>query len=581
MADKKALTAVSIGSQNVAAAVFSETARGGLQLQSYRSAETPSEEVSPDEVKAALTSVVQGLKIKGRSVRYTITSQPVFIRFVKLPPLDVDQVDQIVGFEAQQNVPFPIDEVTWGYQLMGEDSGSEVNVVLAAVKSTDLDEIDQSVAAAGLRTEAVEVSAMAIYNAYRFNYSDLEGTTLLIDIGSKTTNLIYSSAKGVFVRTIKIGGADITKAIAKEFNISYDEAEQRKIADGFVALGGAYADHEDPVIAGVSKVIRNTLTRLHSEIMRTTNFYRSQQGGEAPAIGLLCGSSAALPFLREFFAEKLRIPIDYFNAFRNVTLASGVDRDAMSKLAHVSGELVGLALRDAGECPLQLDLVPESVVEEQALNKRKPYLYLAVAALTLLIGAAGFYFNQAAAIANAQTEALRSDVEELTLYDGKIQVWKDKLSDIEATKRPYTDAVYDRTYWVGLFNDLSRRMDSDLMWITMIEPMAEGQPVIEDLYELSELAPEAAAGAGKQGEEGKKMIDTLHIRGLYRENDGGPKVVSDYLDRLMKSKRFALEGIDTNDILIELEAGAGGSKYAWKWEMILPLPEGLQISFTK
>lgn len=579
MADKKSLIAVTVGSQNVSAAVFAETGRGGLQLQQHHTEETPGEEVPQAVVQAALTSAVSQLKIKGRSVRYAITSQPVFIRFVKLPPLDVDQVDQIVGFEAQQNVPFPINEVTWGYQLMGEGSGSEVNVLLAAVKSTELDEIEQSVAASGLRTTSVEVSALAIYNAYRFNYSDIDGTTLLIDIGTKTTNLIYCGAKGVFVRTIKIGGADISKAIAKEFNVSFDEAEQRKIADGFVALGGAYADHEDPVIAGVSKVIRNTLTRLHSEIMRTTNFYRSQQGGDAPSVGLLCGSSAALPFLREFFAEKLRIPIDYFNAFRNVTLASGVDQEALANLAHVSGELVGIALREMGECPLELALVPEDAVQEQELDKRKPYLWAATAVSVLLLGVLGFYFNQAAAIATDQTEALLSDVDELNDYDGKIQAWKNKLSELNAIKHPYTDAVYERTGWVGLFNDLSRRMDSDLMWITMIEPMAEGQSVIDDLFELSEIGLDNSTASGKKAE--KRMIDTLHIRGLYRENDAGPKVVYDYMDKLMESKRFALEGLDPNEIIKEVEAGAGGSKYAWKWEMILPLPEAYQISFTK
>ncbi len=577
MADKKSLIAVTVGSQNVSAAVFAETGRGGLCLQKFESAETPGEEVPQAAVQAALTTVVSKLKIKGKSVRYSITSQPVFIRFVKLPPLDVDQVDQIVEFEAQQNVPFPIDEVTWGYQLMGEDSGSEVDVLLAAVKSTELDKIDESVTAAGLRTTGVEISAMALYNAYRFNYADLEGTSLLVDIGTKTTNLVYCSASGVFIRTIKIGGGDITKAIAKEFNVSYEEAEQRKIADGFVALGGAYADHEDPVIAGVSKVIRNTLTRLHSEIMRTTNFYRSQQGGDAPEIGLLCGASAALPFLREFFAEKLRIPIDYFNAFRNVSVGDGVDKEALRNLAHESGELVGIALREVGECPLELELVPASVEEDRIIDRRKPYLFIAVAVLVAIIGAKGFYYNRAATIANQQAENLKIEVEDLTKYDSEIQVWKDKLSDLEATKRPYTDAVYARTYWVGLFNDLSRRMDSDLMWITMIEPMAEGQPVIDDLY-FSDDVNEVPSEGGAQEE--KKMIDTLHIKGLYRSNDDGSSVVFAYLDKLRESKRFALEGLDTNDILT-VDPGAGGGKYAWTWEMKLPLPEGLQISFTK
>ena len=85
----------------------------------------------------------------------------------------------------------------------------------------------------------------------------------------------------MFTRSIPVGGAATTSAIASEFNMPFADAEERKKQDGFVSLGGAYAEHEDPGIAAMSKVIRNTMTRLHSEIARTTSAYR-QAGGSAP-----------------------------------------------------------------------------------------------------------------------------------------------------------------------------------------------------------------------------------------------------------------------------------------------------------
>jgi len=218
---------------------------------------------------------IQGISgEKGQKPRYAIPSQPVFIRSVALPPLDEEQVEQIVEFEAQQQVPFAINESSWGFQLMGDEDDIEVEVLLAAIKSDEIDEFDDAVRSAGFKPGGAEVAPIALFNAYRFNYPDLNETALLIDVGARTTNLIYIENQKCFIRTVSVGGADLTKAISKEFGEGFDEAEQKKVSTGFVALGGAYADHEDPMIAGMSKVIRNALTRLHSEIMRTTGFYR-------------------------------------------------------------------------------------------------------------------------------------------------------------------------------------------------------------------------------------------------------------------------------------------------------------------
>src|SRR4029450_7341632 len=120
-----------------------------------------------------------------------VSAQSVFTRFVKLPSVGEDQVDQIVGFEAQQNVPFPIDEVVWDYQLVDQGNPNEVEVVLVAIKSDLLNEINESIRGSWLKTNIVDVSPMALYNAYRYNYSDTEGCTLMIDIGARTTNLIF------------------------------------------------------------------------------------------------------------------------------------------------------------------------------------------------------------------------------------------------------------------------------------------------------------------------------------------------------------------------------------------------------
>lgn len=583
MADERIIT-FNLGSQHVAGAVFTRTAAGGLSLNRFERVDMlgdpGAEGQQIGQIKMALTGLGGTLKCKGVEPQIVISGQPVFIRFVKLPPLDSDQVEQIVEFEAQQQVPFPINEVVWNYQLMGAADDPDVEVLLAAIKSDELDEIDQAVQASGFKGTGAEVAPMALFNAFRFNYADVDGTTLIIDIGARTTNLIFVEGDKMFLRTIKIGGIDLTRAIAKEFNVDFNDAERRKIADGFVALGGPYADHEDPVIAGISKVIRNSLTRLHSEIMRTTNFYRSQQGGSAPQIALLSGATAALPFIREFFAEKLNIPIDYFNALRNVTVAGGVDRDQISTQAHTLGELVGAALSGSGDVPVKLDLAPVSVRSAKQFSKRKPYLLVASLTGAAILGGIGFWYQKAGDLAGQKTAGMESDVEALEAHSQAIADLKKQLTTLEAKKDPYFQAVTNRAYWTLVFNDLSQRMDSDLMWITTMEPMSGGEPVMEKATsDLAGSLPVGPASTGAPKEQ--KMIDTIRVVGLYRSNIRGGDIVVDYLTNLRESTFFDLKDKSTADILKEVENFPANTKYAGRWEMLLTLPEGTRIPFTK
>src|SRR4029077_656634 len=135
-------------------------------------------------------------------------------------------------------------------------------------------------------------------------------------------------------------------------------AELRKKRDGFESLGGAYAEPADADIARVWKIIRNTMTRLPAELMRSISDYRAQQQGSAPERVFLCGGSASTPYMREFFHEKLQVPIAFFNPLRNVAVAESAPTQELSRSAHLLGELVGLALRTVTACPMELNLQP-------------------------------------------------------------------------------------------------------------------------------------------------------------------------------------------------------------------------------
>ena len=536
MAAPNRILSLNLGLQTVGLAEFRTTQSGGLVLQSYRLTELiadPAADASrPAQMKIAIEEMLGGLKIKPGKVNYAISAQSVFTRFVKLPPVDASQVDQIITFEAQQNVPFPINEVVWDYQLVSGGSGdTKMEVVLVAIKADLLDDLNNAVQDAGLQTSIVDVAPMALYNAFRYNYSDVDGCSLLIDIGARTTNLVFVDSGKVFSRSIPIGGSTITAGIAKDFNEPIGAAEERKKKVGFVSLGGAYAEPSDPDVSRVSKIVRNTMTRLHAEISRSISFYRSQQQGGKPARVFLCGGSSSLPYMREFFQEKLQLPIEFFNALRNVAVSNQVNQEEAGRAAHVLGELVGLSLRSVTDCPMELNLQPEGVLKARALAQRRPYIVMAGICVLLIIAGFWAYYWRATQVEQAVLETIQPKVASLQNFSNQFDTVKKDMKKKQDDIAPFLQVVNDREYWIKLIDDLNTRLPDRLVWITSFQP---GYYTMDG----ATFAPVSMAAAGEPPKDRKFGV---LIKGLYLDLGQGVNVVAPFEWNLGKSPYFDLD----------------------------------------
>lgn len=535
MAAKDRILSLDLGTQTVGVAEFRTGQNGGLVLTNFRSAELladPAADATRQaQAKIAIGEMVQSLGYKGSKVNYAVASQAVFTRFVKLPSVAEDQVDQIVSFEAQQNVPYPINEVVWDYQLVDSGDASQVEVVIVAIKSDLLDEINDSVESSGLNTNTVDVAPMAIYNAFRYNYSDLTGCSLIIDIGGRTTNLIFVEPKRIFSRSIPTGGNTITAAIAKDFQEPFGASEERKKRDGFVSLGGAYAEPDDPDVARVSKIIRNTMTRLHAEISRSISFYRSQQGGSQPVRVFLAGGSATLPYMREFFHEKFQLPVEFFNPLRNVAVGGSLNLEDIGRQAHTMGEMVGLALRATSSCPMELNLRPASVIRRHRLAERRPAIIMAGVCFLLTLAAFWLYYDHAASVTNNALETIRPKANELKGYQSRISSVNSAIKEQQETVAPVLRALDDREYWAKIINDINSRLPQNYVWITSFQPESLGD----------ENAPAPIKGKPTAKTDKPKPSTVLNIRGLYLDNDAGPAVVDQFINKLKESPYFTVD----------------------------------------
>ncbi len=583
MAAPARILSLNLGTQTVGLAEFQRAENGGLALNAYKLTEIlsdPSAEAARlPQTRLAIAEMKDALKLRNAPINYAISGQNIFARFVKLPTVAEDKIDQIIGFEAQQNVPFPIEEVIWDYQLVGSGKEGQVEVVLVAIKSDLLDELNATSEGNGFRTQIVDAAPMALYNAFRYNYSDLPGCTLLIDLGARTTNLVFIEPGKVFSRSINIGGNTITANLAKEFQESFSAAEERKKKDGYVSLGGAYADDKNADIAKQAKIIRNAMTRLHAEISRSINFYRAQQAGTAPQRIYLCGGTANLPYLREFFAEKFQLPIEYFNPLKNVTVTSNVPMEEVVRNAHLLGELVGLGLRSVNTCPMELNLRPTSVIQAQKVAARRPYFVAAGICLLLTLLGWWLYFLQATTIQSNVLGALHQKAASMGNYEKRDNAIKAEITKSKENLAPLLQTVDDRQFWTRTLSALNEALPEKYVWITQLEATSGGKPVNVADPARPLLAPGAggapAPTGGKAPPASKSpVIDGLHIKGLYFENPQADVIVTTFANNLIKSGLFNIDKANPTSV-IKNRTPQTAEAWAFEYEIQLPLTEPL------
>ena len=545
MAAPKGILALNLGTQTISLAEFQRNAEGGLILTRLKQAEIlgdPSVDTTRSaQTKLQVEQLVSDLGLNGRSVNYAIASHVIFTRPVTLPSVgDATQVEQIVGFEAQQNVPYPINEVVWDWQLLDAGDGGQVEVILAAIKSDLLDEINASAQAGGLKPAVVDIAPMALYNALRYNYPDAEGCTILLDIGSRTTNLLFCEPGKIFPRRLNIGGSSITTAIAKDFGCSFSDAEARKVQDGFVSLGGTYAEPDDADVARISKITRNQMTRLHQEIARSITFYRSEHSGSQPVRVLIGGGTASLPYIREFFQEKFPgMEVDYFNPLRNVAVSDSANTDNLAHATHTLGELVGLALRGLGNCPMELNLRPVSVAKAEKRAAQRPYLITAGVCALAALGAWWQYYDHAATLTVEKAGKINQEAAPLLTLEKKMKDAAGEVQKLAESAHPMERIAHEREYWVSLLADLNQRIPKDFIWITSLELATPDDRKKEADAPEPPGKPVPGKTQSKKSDGGGSSV-ILMAKGLYLSHDAGnnagPAVVDEFIAKLKESK---------------------------------------------
>ena len=565
---KKPILTLDIGSHSLKLAEFVEV-KGGVEMTRYAVSDLgvdPQNDADRSQyIITTIHDLIRESGCKPGPVQVAISGHAVFSRFVKLPPVEPEKVYQIIQYEAQQNVPFPINEVVWDYQLISGATG-DVDVMLAAIKSDIVAGICDCVRFTGLEPNLVDVAPMALYNAVRYNYDNLPPCTLVVDIGARSTDLIFLEAGRIFSRSVPVAGNQITQLIMNEFGISFDDAGALKKAHAYVAFGGAYEGPQSETVDKVSKSVRSMMTRLHQELNRSINFYRSQQGGQQPALLLLTGGSSVIPYTDTFLREKLNVETDYFNPFNNVAVSEQIPADQVGAHACEMGQLVGLALRQMHTCPIEINLLPPKAEEDKKFKRKQPIFAMAAAAALMALMVWISFYSRMAGVADDIRSRIDARVGELSGVEKNLKQVEASVADVEGKISELTSLEARRGVWRSLLGSISAPLP-DGMWLTRVRPLS----ALPGAAAPAEGAGSSAAPAAPAASGANNLVAGIEIEGMAYQDRIKSEAVGKYRDQLREAKWFS----DQTEIIWQPPARSDASTLEFKILAVLKEPQAL------
>jgi type IV pilus assembly protein PilM len=345
----KSLVGLDIGSSAIKAVELKPAGRG------YRVAAYGSEPLPPDSIVdgaiidgAAVADAIRRLfaarSIRTREVAASLSGNAVIVKKITLPAMTEAELAESIYWEAEQYIPFDIQDVNLDYQVLDRaDNGGKgtMDVLLVAAKKEKIADYTGVIAQAGRSAVIVDVDAFALQNAYEVNYGIEPGAVVvLLNAGASATNInILSGDQSVFTRDVSIGGNAYTESLQRELNLPYAEADQLKRG---LPVDRTTFEEARPVLRAVTE-------NVMLEIQKTFDFFKATAASDRIDRIILSGGASSEEGFAEMLRERFEAPVEAFDPFRRI----GFDARKLGKeardVAPTAAVAIGLALRRAGD----------------------------------------------------------------------------------------------------------------------------------------------------------------------------------------------------------------------------------------
>ena len=297
-------------------------------------------------VADAIRRVFESKAFKTKDVAASLSGNAVIVKKISLPLMTATELAESIYWEAEQYIPFDIQDVNLDYQILDsgkdDDAKGAMEVLLVAAKKEKIADYTGVIAQAGRTPVVVDVDAFALQNAYEINYGfEPDAVVVLLNAGASAINInIVANEQSIFTRDVSLGGNAYTEAVQRELNLPFDSAELLK--RGMPVDGATFED--------VVPVLRAMTENVLLEVQKTFDFFKATASTDRIDRIMLSGGASLVDGFAEALQARFGTPVEMLDPFRKITLnAKMFSAEQRETIAPTAAVAVGLALRRVGD----------------------------------------------------------------------------------------------------------------------------------------------------------------------------------------------------------------------------------------
>ena len=280
--------------------------------------------------------------VKNSNYATSLSGHSVIIKKISLPAMSPEELAESIQWEAEQYIPFDINDVNLDYVPLGGGTGDNIDVILVAVKKEKINDYTSVISQTGKNAVLVDVDAFALQNCYEMNYSVDEGKTLaLVNVGASVTNVnVLNGTTSLFWRDITFGGNQYTDAIQREMSLSFEQAEDLK-------KGKQVGDH---TVQQVIPILNSVSEDFAGELRKTLDFFTATSGADRVDEIVLAGGGSGVLNLDATLRDKFGMAVNIMDPFTRVTVdEKEFNPEELAEVGPSMAIAVGLAIRKLGD----------------------------------------------------------------------------------------------------------------------------------------------------------------------------------------------------------------------------------------
>jgi type IV pilus assembly protein PilM len=345
----KSMIGLDIGSSMVKAVEITLRGKGGeFELSHLGTAKLAPEAIvqgaflNSSAIVDAIREAVGNARIRSKSVAAAVSGHSVIVKKVNLPAMTREELDEQIRWEAEQYIPFDVNEVNLDFQILeSSDTEGQMEVLLVAAKKDLIDDYVQVINEAGLRPAVIDVAAFAVENAFEANYDAApDEVVALVNIGAQVVNInIVQEGVPAFTRDITTAGNHYTEEIQKALSIGFEEAERIKLG------GRGSEDSQEVVPQEVEQAMQSVTVTVIGEISRSLDFYGATSAESRIERVMLSGGGANVGGFPKAFHERTGLAVEILNPLKQMVPTSRFEPEFLEQMGPALGVGVGLALR--------------------------------------------------------------------------------------------------------------------------------------------------------------------------------------------------------------------------------------------